>query len=105
MMVLATNRPGDLDSAVTDRVDETVEFGLPALAERERLVEQYFGHHLLSFTSPACRDQFLAARRGAPRRADAALASPVPIKKRPAGAAAGGRKAAKAAAKSGGNNQ
>ncbi|CAD7923285.1 unnamed protein product [Amoebophrya sp. A120] len=42
LMVLATNRPGDLDPAVLDRVDESVEFGLPDLAERERMVFQYF---------------------------------------------------------------
>merc|ERR1740138_1486505 len=42
LMVLATNRPGDLDPAVLDRIDESVEFGLPDLAERERMVFQYF---------------------------------------------------------------
>lgn len=29
MLVLATNRPGDLDAAINDRVDESVLFGLP----------------------------------------------------------------------------
>ena len=42
LMVLATNRPGDLDPAVLDRIDESVEFGLPDIAERERMVFQYF---------------------------------------------------------------
>jgi len=41
LMVLATNRPGDLDPAVLDRIDESVEFGLPDLSEREKLVRQY----------------------------------------------------------------
>ena len=36
-MVLATNRPGDLDPAVLDRIDESVEFGLPERVERERM--------------------------------------------------------------------
>ena len=40
LMVLATNRPGDLDPAVLDRIDESVEFGLPDLAEREKMVFQ-----------------------------------------------------------------
>lgn len=41
LMVLATNRPGDLDPAVLDRIDESVEFGLPDLAERERTYSYY----------------------------------------------------------------
>mmetsp|Transcript_60949 Transcript_60949/g.170479 ORF Transcript_60949/g.170479 Transcript_60949/m.170479 type:complete len:849 (-) Transcript_60949:133-2679(-) len=42
MMVLATNRPHDLDSAVLDRVDESVEFGLPDVKERKGMVDLYF---------------------------------------------------------------
>lgn len=42
MMVLATNRPHDLDSAVLDRIDESVEFALPELQAREELVKLYF---------------------------------------------------------------
>jgi ATPase family AAA domain-containing protein 3A/B len=42
LMVLATNRPGDLDPAVLDRIDESVEFGLPDFNEREKMVGQYF---------------------------------------------------------------
>ncbi len=41
LMVLATNRPGDLDPAVLDRIDESVEFGLPDLPEREKICKQY----------------------------------------------------------------
>jgi hypothetical protein len=33
-VVLATNRPSDLDPAVIDRTDEALEFGLPEEAER-----------------------------------------------------------------------
>jgi ATPase family AAA domain-containing protein 3A/B len=43
MMIIATNRPGDLDTAVIDRIDERIEFPLPNLGERERLVKMYFG--------------------------------------------------------------
>jgi len=42
MMVLATNRPHDLDSAVLDRIDESVEFGLPEIGARQDLVKLYF---------------------------------------------------------------
>jgi len=42
MMVLATNRPGDLDSAVLDRVDESVEFGLPDVTARKGMIDLYF---------------------------------------------------------------
>lgn len=33
-VVLATNRPSDLDPAVIDRTDDAIEFGLPGNAER-----------------------------------------------------------------------
>jgi ATPase family AAA domain-containing protein 3A/B len=42
MMVLATNRPHDLDNAILDRIDESVEFGLPDLDARQDLVKLYF---------------------------------------------------------------
>lgn len=37
-MVLASNTPEQFDWAVNDRLDEMVEFMLPGLEERERLV-------------------------------------------------------------------
>lgn len=37
-MVLASNTPEQFDWAVNDRLDEMVEFVLPGLEERERLV-------------------------------------------------------------------
>jgi len=46
MMVIATNRPGDLDSAVLDRLDESVEFGLPDLDARKAMVELYFDAYI-----------------------------------------------------------
>merc|ERR1711912_209734 len=45
-MVLATNRPHDLDSAVLDRIDESVEFGLPEVKAREDLVKLYFRKYI-----------------------------------------------------------
>lgn len=38
MLVLASNTPEQFDWAVNDRLDEMVEFALPGLEERERLV-------------------------------------------------------------------
>eukprot|EP00400_MALV-I_sp_L67-5_P000205 gene205-653_t len=42
MLVLATNRPHDLDHAILDRIDEAVEFGLPDYRERERMLDLYY---------------------------------------------------------------
>ena len=41
MLVLATNRPEELDPAILDRVDVSIRIGIPALRERERLVKLY----------------------------------------------------------------
>ena len=42
MLVLATNRPGDLDAAVVDRVDEALLFDLPDAPARRALAAAYF---------------------------------------------------------------
>eukprot|EP00793_Prasinoderma_coloniale_P006793 PRCOL_00001624-RA len=41
-LVLATNRPQDLDAAVHDRMDEMLHFPLPGREEREHLLGLYF---------------------------------------------------------------
>lgn len=46
VLVLATNRPGDLDSAVTDRIDEVIEFPLPGEEERFKLLNLYLNNYL-----------------------------------------------------------
>lgn len=46
VLVLATNRPGDLDSAVTDRIDEVIEFPLPGEEERFKLLKLYLDKYL-----------------------------------------------------------
>lgn len=46
MLVVATNRPSDLDAAVTDRIDEAMWFGLPDEPLREKLLRQYFDEYL-----------------------------------------------------------
>ncbi|KAI4331420.1 hypothetical protein MLD38_029610 [Melastoma candidum] len=47
VLVLATNRPGDLDKAVTDRIDEVLEFPLPGEEERFKLLDLYLKKYLL----------------------------------------------------------
>ncbi|KAL3813195.1 hypothetical protein ACJIZ3_014463 [Penstemon smallii] len=46
VLVLATNRPGDLDSAITDRMDEAIEFPLPTENERFKLLKLYMTKYL-----------------------------------------------------------
>ncbi|KAI4384694.1 hypothetical protein MLD38_002813 [Melastoma candidum] len=46
VLVLATNRPGDLDSAVTDRIDEVLEFPLPGEDERFKLLKLYLEKYI-----------------------------------------------------------
>ncbi|KAL1491083.1 hypothetical protein ABEB36_011736 [Hypothenemus hampei] len=47
MLVLASNTPEQFDWAVNDRLDEMVEFILPGLDERERLIRLYFQKFVL----------------------------------------------------------
>mmetsp|Transcript_16518 Transcript_16518/g.22831 ORF Transcript_16518/g.22831 Transcript_16518/m.22831 type:complete len:586 (-) Transcript_16518:251-2008(-) len=47
-LILATNRPSDLDEAAVDRMDEMLEFALPGPEERMRI----FKHHLLKYLQP-----------------------------------------------------
>ena len=47
MLVLASNTPEQFDWAVNDRLDEVVEFQLPSLDERQRLVRLYFEKFVL----------------------------------------------------------
>lgn len=52
MLVLASNQPEQFDWAINDRLDEMVEFSLPTVEERERMVRQYFDIYVLN---PASR--------------------------------------------------
>jgi ATPase family AAA domain-containing protein 3A/B len=47
MLVLASNTPEQFDYAMNDRLDEMVEFTLPGLEERERLMRLYFDKFVL----------------------------------------------------------
>lgn len=42
MLVLASNQPDQFDFAINDRLDDMVEFPLPSLVEREKMLRQYF---------------------------------------------------------------
>ncbi|XP_051136818.1 uncharacterized protein LOC127255359 isoform X1 [Andrographis paniculata] len=46
VLALATNRPGDLDSAVADRIDEVLEFPLPGEEERLKLLKLYLDKYI-----------------------------------------------------------
>ncbi|EPS59773.1 hypothetical protein M569_15031 [Genlisea aurea] len=48
VLALATNRPGDLDSAVADRIDEVLEFPLPGEDERFRLLKLYLHKYIVA---------------------------------------------------------
>lgn len=47
VLALATNRPGDLDSAVADRIDEVLEFPLPGTEERVKLLKLYLDKYIV----------------------------------------------------------
>lgn len=47
VLALATNRPGDLDSAVADRIDEVLEFPLPGEEERFKLLKLYLDKYII----------------------------------------------------------
>lgn len=53
MLVIATNRPEDLDNAVTDRIDDTLHFDLPKEDERVRLLDMYYGEFVGSMPNAA----------------------------------------------------
>lgn len=46
MMVLATNRPEDLDPAILDRIDVSIKIGLPRERQRIELVDLYMNRYL-----------------------------------------------------------
>lgn len=63
MFVLSTNLPEQIDKAVEDRIDEEIEFEIPSLDERRRLVRLYFDKYVLEPASSGKRrgmkvDQF-----------------------------------------------
>lgn len=51
MVVYASNQPEQFDWAINDRIDEMVEFKLPGLEERRRMIVQYMDEYLINNTS------------------------------------------------------
>ena len=51
MLVLASNQPEQFDYAINDRVDEMVNFDLPGVEERKRMIYFYFDKYLLKARS------------------------------------------------------
>ena len=47
MLVMASNQPEQFDWAINDRLDDMIEFDLPALEERDRILRQYFDMYIL----------------------------------------------------------
>ena len=63
MVVFASNLPELFDSAVHDRVDEIVQFPLPALEERRKILQEY----VKEMQEPLPRTSFFNRRRGPSR--------------------------------------
>ncbi|KAG7382028.1 ATPase AAA domaincontaining protein [Phytophthora pseudosyringae] len=72
MLVVATNRPEDLDTAVTDRIDDTLHFDLPEAKERVRLLQMYFNEYVAHLAGPPA-----SASTGKPDKAAVSALPPV----------------------------
>ncbi|TMS35462.1 hypothetical protein L596_002860 [Steinernema carpocapsae] len=59
MLVVASNQPEQFDWAVNDRLDELVEFGLPGLQERTRILLQYFREYIAAPATSGARKERL----------------------------------------------
>ncbi|KAL9264890.1 ATPase family AAA domain-containing protein [Drosera capensis] len=51
VLVLVTNKPEDIDGAVTNRMDEIIEFPLPGEEERYKLLKLYLSKYLINDNS------------------------------------------------------
>jgi ATPase family AAA domain-containing protein 3A/B len=72
MLVLCTNRPEDLDAAVTDRIDQSLRFPLPDSTLRGSMLWQYFDQHILARTDHSLLEPGLRERARAVPPSDAA---------------------------------
>ncbi|XP_047077807.1 ATPase family AAA domain-containing protein 3-like [Lolium rigidum] len=66
VLVLATNRPGDLDAAITDRMDEVIEFPLPGEEERFKLLKLYLKTYM--FKEDAKRSSWRSLLKKQPQK-------------------------------------
>lgn len=55
-VILATNRPSDLDAAVIDRMDEAIEFPLPGQPERQQIIAMYLDSYIAKAGTPEGTD-------------------------------------------------
>ncbi|KAK3272595.1 hypothetical protein CYMTET_19123 [Cymbomonas tetramitiformis] len=67
-LILATNRPSDLDAAVCDRMDELLEFPSPGVQERQRI----FTSHLVRYLHEPKQPTGFMSRFSTPADPDAA---------------------------------
>lgn len=51
MIVFASNQPEQLDWAINDRIDDMIEFDIPEMEERLRMITQYMDKYLLKPTA------------------------------------------------------
>lgn len=58
MMVLATNRPQDLDAAMLDRIDVSLQIGLPQSSQRQALIRLYMQVHVTESVRRAMQSSF-----------------------------------------------
>jgi len=47
MLILATNRPQELDSAILDRIDVSLQIDLPVIEQRKEMIKHYMELHVL----------------------------------------------------------
>ncbi|KAK0395748.1 hypothetical protein QR680_001411 [Steinernema hermaphroditum] len=59
MLVVASNQPEQFDWAVNDRLDELVEFALPGVEERTRILLQYFKQYIADAATSGSRKERL----------------------------------------------
>jgi ATPase family AAA domain-containing protein 3A/B len=64
MLVLATNRPEDIDSAILDRIDVSIHVDLPGILERISLFKLYFDTHIMKFINSSRHRWFTMQREG-----------------------------------------
>ena len=50
MLILASNQPDQFDWAINDRLDDLIEFSLPSVEERYRMLKKYFAQVIYYFT-------------------------------------------------------
>lgn len=63
MLILATNRPQELDSAILDRIDVSLQIDLPGLEQRQELVKLYMKIHVISSIEKQVKNSWFDFRK------------------------------------------